>query len=84
MNESTLKPCPFCGADGDVEFHKTEEHSENIDGTFDVEKGWIVMCGYCCNRTMLWDYKKNARAAWNRRVRPAQGEAKERDVGQTI
>lgn len=62
-----LKPCPFCGADGDVNFHRNEYYEENYKGTFTKFKGWIVMCGYCCNQTMTWDYKKEAKKAWNNR-----------------
>lgn len=67
-----FKRCPFCGSDGDVEAHNYYKFEEFWNGNELISlkrvKGYLVMCGYCCNQTMLWDTKAEAIKAWNKRI----------------
>ena len=53
-----LKPCPFCG--GEAYVMTWREERQRINPT-------IVRCASCEVQTNLYDRKKEAIAAWNRR-----------------
>ena len=59
-NEIKLKPCPFCGGEGDC----------NNTGlcTKDGESLWWVECGACGVSTSGHQKREMALEAWNRRT----------------
>ena len=70
--KTNLKPCPFCGGKSDV--YKTVNHQISVDmkhyhHTIETVFGFIVMCEICCCQTALYDTKKEAIKAWNRRAK---------------
>jgi Lar family restriction alleviation protein len=47
-----LKPCPFCGADGEI---------------LGVEEYWLVSCEYCDAQGPTKKIEQEAITAWNKR-----------------
>lgn len=65
MNESMLKPCPFCG--GKAEFHNCAE-LENEAARI-IYNGKIgVHCTQCRIATLPFEDESVATSYWNRRV----------------
>ena len=70
-----LKPCPFCGARGDVyriattrSTLKWDEDGEEYD-TFTILERWVADCYECdCVIGENFFTEKEAIAAWNRRA----------------
>lgn len=58
MNESMLRPCPFCGGQG----AKVKEWLDR-----DV---YYAVCDVCHAATRVFDKPENAAAAWDRRAEP--------------
>lgn len=60
---SELKPCPFCGAQAQIEAMETDD---------EVVRVWLVRCGNwrCPVKPVLWKpyLRPEAIAAWNRRA----------------
>ena len=54
-----LKPCPFCGGEAVVATWR-DEHGR-LDPT-------VIGCSVCKAQSGLYDRKKQATEAWNRRV----------------
>lgn len=54
MIENPLLPCPFCGG--------TAYYVHTFTGP------WTIFCDTCKTSSDLFKFKKDAEAAWNRRV----------------
>jgi Lar family restriction alleviation protein len=58
MNDNPeLKPCPFCGSEGERLTHESEE----------IEGAWTIWCRYCGAEGPLGDTAEKAAAEWNMR-----------------
>ena len=60
INDSKLKPCPFCGGTPELIERKIVKRS-----------GFFVLCLSCGNRTSVWD-KDHVIRCWNRRANDAR------------
>lgn len=59
-----LRPCPFCGS-GDADVLETESGIAGLRGHR------YCCCGGCGSQTGLYNTRKEARQAWNRRKKEA-------------
>lgn len=68
VDESELKPCPFCG--GEAFLHEIPPHTHLIAKFMPDHMGsWAVECGQPdCGTGLLRDGREDAISAWNRRA----------------
>lgn len=59
MDTNMLKPCPFCGGEGNVEEHPF----------MTIPNSYCVKCPVCkCQTSQFFNSEQEAIDAWNRRV----------------